>query len=61
MEPSPSATIALPQSDWVATLALMNERAFSHSFASARRREDLVEVQQRLLVIWQRALGLPAE
>lgn len=45
----------------VATLALMNERAFSHSFASARRREDLVEVQQRLLVIWQRALGLPAE
>ena len=45
----------------IATLALMNERALSHAFATARRREDLVEVQERLLVIWQRALGLPAE
>lgn len=45
----------------IATLALLNERALSHAFATARRRQDLLEVQERLLVIWQRALGLPAE
>ena len=45
----------------IATLALLNERAFGHAFASARRREDLVAVQERLLTIWRRALGLPAD
>ena len=44
----------------IATLALLNERALSRAFATARRRQDL-EVQEQLLVIWQRALGLPAE
>jgi TetR/AcrR family transcriptional regulator, ethionamide resistance regulator len=40
-------------------LALLNERAFSHALMTARKRTDLIPVQQRLLVIWQRTLGLP--
>jgi AcrR family transcriptional regulator len=43
----------------VATLALLNERAFSHALTTAKERADLIPVQQRLLDIWQRALGLP--
>jgi hypothetical protein len=43
----------------VATLALLNERAFSHALTTAKQRADLIPVQQRLLDIWQRALGLP--
>ncbi|HEX3833103.1 MAG TPA: helix-turn-helix domain-containing protein [Solirubrobacteraceae bacterium] len=43
----------------VATLALLNERAFSHALTTAQERADLIPVQQRLLDIWQRALGLP--
>ncbi|MGA8333161.1 MAG: helix-turn-helix domain-containing protein [Solirubrobacteraceae bacterium] len=43
----------------VSTLALLNERAFSHALATARDRADLIPLQRRLLVIWQRTLGLP--
>jgi AcrR family transcriptional regulator len=43
----------------VATLALLNERAFSHALTTANDRADLIPLQQRLLVIWQRTLGLP--
>jgi TetR/AcrR family transcriptional regulator, ethionamide resistance regulator len=43
----------------VRTLALLNERAFSHALTTARDRADLLPVQERLLAIWQRTLGLP--
>jgi AcrR family transcriptional regulator len=43
----------------VGTLALLNERAFSHALTTANDRADLIPVQQRLLIIWQRSLGLP--
>jgi TetR/AcrR family transcriptional regulator, ethionamide resistance regulator len=44
----------------IATLALLNQRAFADASRRARRRADLRPCEQRLLTIWMRALGLPA-
>ena len=49
----PAAATAL-----VATLALLNERVFSHEVASARRRADLRPAEARLLAVWTRTLGI---
>jgi AcrR family transcriptional regulator len=43
----------------IETLALMNERVFSHEVPRARSRRELTRTEQSLLAIWTRTLGLP--
>jgi TetR/AcrR family transcriptional regulator, ethionamide resistance regulator len=43
----------------IGTLALMNERVFSHEVPRARTRRELTRTEQSLLAVWTRALGLP--
>jgi AcrR family transcriptional regulator len=42
----------------VETLALMNERVFSHEVPRARSRHQLAPVEERLLLIWTRTMGI---
>jgi AcrR family transcriptional regulator len=42
----------------VQTLALLNERVYSHEVPRARTRAELVPVAERLLVIWMRTMGI---
>ncbi len=42
----------------IETLALMNERVYSHAVPRARRRADLAPTEARLLAIWLRSLGI---
>jgi TetR/AcrR family transcriptional regulator, ethionamide resistance regulator len=43
----------------IATLALLNERTFSHAMREAKSRDDIRPYERTLVTIWERALGLP--